>query len=356
MNFEAHSQPNATSPVRIAVAVVLVVSIFVADTATNLEIAIAVFYIAVVLLSLHLFQTRGVVLISAGCMVLTLLSYFLTPAGSPQSGIINCVISLLAIGIATYLAFKIKWAEVSVHEARAQLAHIARVTTLGELTAAIAHEINQPLAAVITSGNACLRWLAIQPPNLEKARQAVDRIVKDANRASAVIGRVRSLAKRDPPQRDWLDINELILEIVGLTRYEIEQNHIILRTQLAANLPPVLGDRIQLQQVLLNLISNAIEALSPVRDGPLELLLSSVVHAPNTVLVAVHDSGIGVDPDKSEHVFDAFYTTKRGGMGIGLAISRSIIEAHGGKVWVVPKLPRGAIFQFSLPIGESPMP
>jgi signal transduction histidine kinase len=261
------------------------------------------------------------------------------------------VISLSAIGATSYLALKIVSAEVAVHEARAQLAHIARLTTLGELTASIAHEVNQPLTAVVTSGNACLRWLASQPPNLERAKNAVDRIVKDANRASDVVRRVRALAKRAPPHKEWLNINQTILETIALTRSEIEQNRIALRTRLEDDLPLVLGDRIQLQQVILNLIINAIEGIGAAAEGPRELLVDSSKGDSHDVLVAVRDTGGGLTPGEVEHVFDPFYTTKSEGMGMGLTISRSIIEAHGGRVWATPNLPRGAVFQFTLPSG-----
>lgn len=323
--------------------------IFVVDTVTALEIAVAVFYVAVVLMSVSFCQRRGVLLVSAGCMALTVVSYFLTPHGAPRAGLINCLISLSAIGATTYLALKIASAQAAVHEARAQLAHIARVTTLGELTVSIAHEVNQPLTGAVTSGNACLRWLASQPPNVERARQAVERIIKDANRASDVIGRIRSLAKRAPPQREWLDINETILEIIGLTRSEVRRNSISMRTQLSDDLPPLLGDRVQLQQVILNLILNAIEALSATRDGPRELIISSRNDDAAAVLVAIRDSGTGLDPDKLDQIFNAFHTTKPEGVGMGLSISRSIIEAHGGRVWAEPNTPRGAVLQFTLP-------
>jgi C4-dicarboxylate-specific signal transduction histidine kinase len=241
-----------------------------------------------------------------------------------------------------------------VHEARAQLAHIARVTTLGELTASIAHEVNQPLAAVVTSGNACLRWLAVDPPNLERVKHAVERVLRDAGRASDVIGRVRGLAKRAPPQKEWFNINEAILEILTLTESELEKNRISLQTQLADEVSLVLGDRIQLQQVILNLIINAIDALSAVSDGSRELVIRSAREGPKDVVVTVCDSGNGLDPGKLDHLFDAFYTTKRNGMGLGLTISRSIIEAHGGRLGAAPNTPRGAIFQFTVPIeGEA---
>jgi signal transduction histidine kinase len=332
-------------------AAALALVIFVFDTVTDLEIAVAVFYVVVVLMSVSFCRRRGVVLVSAGCMGLTLLSILLTSTGEPRSGLVNCIISLSAIGATAYLALRIKSAEVAANEARAQLAHIARVTTLGELTASIAHEINQPLAAVVTSGNACLRWLGGQSPNLEKARQAVERIVKDATRASDVIGRIRSLAKRAPPQKGQLSLNDTVVEIVALIRSELDEHAISLATELAADLPPVSGDRIQLQQVLLNLIMNAIEAIAATEQGPRELCISSTRSEAGDVVVAVRDTGIGLDPGRIEHVFEAFHTTKPGGMGMGLSISRSIVEAHGGRVWAVRNEPRGAVFRFSLPVG-----
>ena len=330
----------------------LAIGIFVVDTKTDLEIAAAALYVAVVLLSVGFCQRRGVILVSAGCMALTILSYFLTPSGSLSAGLINSVISLLVIGLATFLVLKIASAEVAVHDARAQLAHIARVTTLGELTASIAHEVNQPLTAVVTSANASLRWLASKPPNVEKARRAVDRIVKDANRASKVVGRVRGLAKRGASQKDWLNVNETVLEIVALTRQEIKQNHISLGTQLSEDVPLVWADRIQLQQVILNLVVNAIEAISACDEGPRELVVTSAKDKSNGVLLAVCDSGKGLDSANLDHIFDAFHTTKPDGMGMGLAISRSIIEAHSGRIWATSNVPRGAVIQFTIPTGQ----
>jgi C4-dicarboxylate-specific signal transduction histidine kinase len=343
----------ATSILPFAVAGLAIV-IFVVDTVTDLEIAVAVFYIAIVLMSVSFCERRGVVLVSVGCMALTVLSYFLTPTGEPRAGLINCIISISAIGATTYLALKIESAKTAVHEARAQLAHIARVTTLGELTASIAHEVNQPLAEVVTSGNACLRWLAVEPPNLEKAKRAVERVLRDAGRASDVIGRVRSLAQRAPPQKKWFNLNEAILEILTLTDSELQKNLISLQAQLADDLPLVLGDRVQLQQVILNLIINAIDALGAVIDGRRELAVRSARDGPKDVVVTVRDSGNGLGPGKLDRVFDAFYTTKRNGMGLGLTISRSIIEAHGGRLGAAPNTPRGTIFQFTVPIeGEA---
>jgi PAS domain S-box-containing protein len=244
-----------------------------------------------------------------------------------------------------------KQTQEALQQARAELAHVARVTTLGELTASIAHEVNQPIAAVVTNAGAGLRWLAAQPPDLEEVRQTLHRIIKDGNRASEVIGRIRALVKKAPAQKDGLDINETILEVVALTRSEGERNRVSLQTRLAKELPRIAGDRIQLQQVILNLIVNALEAMSGASAGPRGVLISSEKDGPKGVLVAVRDWGTGLGSVSLEQLFDAFYTTKPDGMGMGLAISRSIIEAHGGRLWATPNVPQGAVFQFTLPAG-----
>jgi len=352
MKHRSYPSAIAMSPILPVATAALAIGIFVLDTVTNLEIAVAVFYVAVVLMSVGFCQKRGVILVCLACVALTVLSFFLTESGSPTAGLINCGISLLAIVATTFLVLRIESAELTAQEAKAQLAHIARVTTMGELTASIAHEVNQPLTAVTTSANAGLRWLTSQPPNIERARQAFDRIVKDANRASEVVVRVRSLAKRTPTQKNWVNINETILEVVALTRRELEENHISLWTQLADDVPLVWADRIQLQQVLLNLIINGIEAISGCDEGPRELLVSSAKDKSNGALVTVRDSGKGLEQANLDHVFDAFHTTKPDGMGIGLAISRSIIEAHSGRIWATSNAPRGAVIQFTLPTGH----
>jgi signal transduction histidine kinase len=267
-----------------------------------------------------------------------------------------------------------KRAEEALQKAQAELAHVTRVTTLGELTTSIAHEINQPLAAVVTNANASLRWLSGDSPNLAEAREAIRRIVRDGNRAGEIIARIRALAKKAPPKKDWLDLNETIGEAVAMARSEVQRNQVLLQTKLANDLPLILGDRIQLQQVILNLLMNAIEAMSGVSEGPRELRVSSEkVTEPSGeskeeryenrgltdtewthLLVSVRDSGPGLDPQRLNRLFDAFYTTKPQGLGMGLAISRSIIEAHGGRLWAKANVPRGALFQFTLLRDENP--
>ena len=227
---------------------------------------------------------------------------------------------------------------------------MTRVATLGELTASIAHEINQPLGAVVNNASACVRWLAAQ--NLEEARQSAALVIADGHRAADIIGRIRALAKRTPPHKDWLDINAMIRDVLALARSEVQRHGVVVETHLAEEVPRILGDRIQLQQVLLNLVMNAIEAMSSVGAAPRTLWVSSEPVASTDVLIAVRDSGPGLDPQSLDRLFDAFYTTKPHGLGLGLAISRRMIEAHGGRLWATANAPHGAVMQFTVPIGS----
>jgi PAS domain S-box-containing protein len=238
--------------------------------------------------------------------------------------------------------------EASLREAQTELAHVSRVTTVGEMAASIAHEVNQPLAGIVTNANASLRWLARDSPNLAEAREAIRRIVRDGNRAGDVVSRMRALFKKAATAKERLDINEAIEEVVILTQSEARRNKVTLRTELAANLPPVMGDRVQLQQVVMNLILNAIEAMSTVEDRERDLVIGTQRGEGDEVRVAVRDSGIGLDPLRAERIFDAFHTTKPGGLGMGLSISRSIVESHGGRLWAVSNEGPGATFQFTL--------
>jgi PAS domain S-box-containing protein len=234
-------------------------------------------------------------------------------------------------------------------EERQALAHANRITTIGQLTASIAHEVNQPIAAVVTNAQAALRWLSMQPPDPNEVRQALDRIVEAGRRAGDVISRMRALVRKAPPREDQLDINETIREVIALAHTELHRGGTALQTQLADGLPPVRGDRVQLQQVMLNLILNAVEAMSGSDEGSRELLISTEENGANGVRIGVRDWGPGLKPDSLDRLFDAFYTTKPDGMGMGLSICRSIIEAHGGRLWATANVPRGASFQFTLP-------
>jgi PAS domain S-box-containing protein len=267
----------------------------------------------------------------------------------------------------------LRWSQAHLAKAQAELAHVTRVTALGELTASIAHEISQPLAAVVTNADAGLRWLSRDSPDLVEAREAIRRITRDGKRAGEVISRMRSLFKKASTANERLDINGVIEEAVILAQSEVQRHRVSLQTQLASDLPLVMGDRIQLEQVILNLLLNAIEAMSAAGDGPRELFVSSQkINATREedrfgdkalgdpewthVLIAVQDSGPGLDPNNLDRLFDAFYTTKPQGLGMGLAISRSIVEAHGGRLWATADSSRGAVFQFTLPIRDESNP
>jgi len=244
-------------------------------------------------------------------------------------------------------------AEEALDKAQTELAHLTRMMTMGELTASIAHEVNQPLTAVITNANACLRWLAGQSPNLDEAREAVSRIVRDGNRAGEVIRRIRALLKKTAPQKSPLDVNDVIREVIALAQGEVRRSRASLTAELADGLPPVLADRVQLQQVVLNLIINGIEAMSAVTGRSRHLLVRTRRDESGGVMVSVQDSGTGIEAQNIARLFDAFYTTKASGMGMGLSISRSIIEAHGGRLWAEANSGDGATFQFTLPADGS---
>ena len=251
-----------------------------------------------------------------------------------------------------------KRAEEALQQAQAELAHVTRVTTLGELATSIAHEINQPLAAIVTNGSAGLRWLAGAPPSLEDAREALQCIIDDGQRAGEVITRLRALLRKTAAAPTRLTLAPLVHEVVRLLQHELVNQGVALYVEVAADLPPVVGDRVQVQQVLLNLVLNALEALAPVRERPREVWIRVQPEAADTVRVAVEDTGVGLAPEQRDQMFTAFYTTKAQGLGMGLAISRSIIEAHGGRLWASANSGNGATFQFTLPselkVGERP--
>jgi PAS domain S-box-containing protein len=241
-----------------------------------------------------------------------------------------------------------KRAEEALQKAQTELAHVTRVTTLGELATSIAHEINQPLAAIVTNGSAGLRWLAGAPPHLDDAREALQCIIDDGQRASAIITRIRALLRNTATEKAWLDLPQLVHEVVRLTQPECVRQGVALHVEVAAALQPVWGDRVQLQQVLLNLVLNALEALAGVTQGPREVVIRARPEAAGTVRVAVEDTGVGMAPEQLDQIFTAFYTTKAQGLGMGLAISRTIVEQHGGRLWAVPHAGPGAIVQFTL--------
>jgi len=249
-------------------------------------------------------------------------------------------------------------AEMALRAAQAELAHVSRMATMGELASSLAHELNQPLAAVVTNGSACLRWLDRDEPNIEEAMQAVQRIVRDANRAADVIAHTRALLRRSTAEKTLLSVTEVAREVLALVHPEVLRHRVVILESLANALLPVLGDRIQLQQVMLNLVLNGIEAMMEVSDRSRELAIRAEPYRledGSAVLVAIQDAGIGLSPESRERVFDAFYTTKSQGLGMGLSISRSIIQGHGGRLWATANPRHGATFQFALPCAALPV-
>jgi C4-dicarboxylate-specific signal transduction histidine kinase len=258
--------------------------------------------------------------------------------------------SLIIAGLTTKVQ---ELAEQRLEKTRAELTYFARVATLGELTASIAREVDWPLASVIASGDACRRWLSSAPPDVARAAQSVESMIRDASSAHAVVERVRSLAQKAAPQKIAVDVNRAVLEVVAVTRPEIEHGRVTLRLQLASDLPTISADKIQLQQVLLNLLVNAIESIGGSANEPRDLTVTTARNEAGQVLFAVRDSGEGFDREALSHLFDAADATKTDGKGVGLAVSRAIVEAHGGRLWAAPNEPRGAVFQFTVPIGDA---
>ena len=249
-----------------------------------------------------------------------------------------------------------KRAEEILRDVQTDLAHANRVAAMGQLTASIAHEVNQPIAGIITNCHAALRWIGRETPNLDKARAAIERVIRDGTRSADVIRRVRNILKKGPLRREGFNINDAVEEVIALTRAEAGRNGVQVETQLDQGLAHVQGDRVQLQQVILNLVLNAIEAMNVPGDGPRELLISTGTADPDGVRICVHDSGPGLDPANAERIFESFFTTKPGGLGMGLSICRSIIEAHGGQLGATANVPRGAVFQFTVPAGAGEQP
>jgi PAS domain S-box-containing protein len=244
-------------------------------------------------------------------------------------------------------------AEEALSRARSELAHVTRVTSLGVLTASIAHEVNQPLSGIITNASTCLRMLAADPPNIDGARETATRTIRDGHRASDVIARLRALFGKKAPTAESVDLNEATREVIALSLSELQRRGVTVRTALADDLPPITGDRVQLQQVILNLLLNASEAMAAVENRPRQLLVRTD-RDENGVRLAVEDSGVGIEPQSAERLFETFYTTKSGGMGIGLSVSRSIIESHQGRLWATHNEGPGATFIFSIPQGSVP--
>lgn len=324
-------------------------AIFVTDTVTDYAIAAACFYAAVILAAARLLSRRGLVGLALACIALTVLSFALTGFGTYRIGLVNSVIGALVILITTWLALKMEAAKAAVQDAQAHLLRVARASTVGELTTSIAHEVNQPLAAIATSAEASQRWLAQNPPNVDKARQTIARILADAHRASDIIARIRGLTRGAPPQRQHFDLNQAVEEMLALSRGELDQQDIVVATLLEADLPLVFADRVQIQQVIGNLILNAADAMATVPTEQRRLSVVSARDGRDRVRLSLRDRGVGLAGDALEHLFDAFWTTKSNGLGLGLSISRTIIEANHGTIWAEAASGGGACFIFELP-------
>jgi PAS domain S-box-containing protein len=249
-----------------------------------------------------------------------------------------------------------KRAEIAWHDARDALSRATRLTVMGELSASIAHEVNQPLAAIITNGQACVRFLGFSPPDLDEVKDAVGEIVRDGRRASEVLKRIRAMSKNTAPERGQVDVNHAIAEVLSLTRDALQRHRVAVQTDLRSKLPTIMADRVQLQQVVLNLVMNGIDAMRVVTDRPRILTVRSQLNDQGSIVVNVADSGVGLDPVNQDHIFESFFTTKPEGMGMGLAISNTIIEAHHGRLWAESGSPFGAVFGFTLPLAAGVSP
>jgi len=345
--------PPARKFLRLALTALVMLAIFAADTGTEHEIAAAVFYALVLLTSARALARRGILTLSALCIALTIASFMATPHNGPAvAGIINTAISLAAIVMTAWLILKIQAAQTAAHAAQAQLLRLARIRSLDSLTTSIAHEINQPLTAIVTSGNACQRWLQRAPPNLDKAAAALERILAAAGRASRIIVRVRSLSRGGSTEKTAFDLNRTLMDVITLSQDEIRRHGITLSLELAPGLPPALADPVQIQQITGNLLLNAMEAMSAAPGRVHRLHVTSRVRD-GMIVCSVQDTGTGIPAALAGRVFDAFWSTKPDGTGLGLSLSRTLIEANGGQIWLEPAPMGGTAFHFSVPVAPT---
>lgn len=326
----------------------ILATIFIFDTLSSLEIAAAVFYIAVILVGAHSTSAKGIIILCITCTLLTVTSFLLTEKGMFEAGLINCIIALVALYLTTYIALRTQIAEKNAINATHQVTRMARIQSLGELTASIAHEINQPLAATTASADACRNWLVRDKPDIDRAIQALERIRREARRASEVIERIRRLSKNEITQKEICDFNEIVSETLTLSNALIEHHDIEL-TWNRHNAPLIVNaDRVQIVQVIGNLLLNAIEALQP--RSITERFITVKTFAQNDqAYFRVTDTGIGLSEDDMKHIFDAFWTKRDGGTGLGLTLCRAIVEAHKGIAVVRANPHGGTIFEIILP-------
>lgn len=354
----AHRLPFRRIPIFPLATLVAAAGVFVVDVVTPPDSVVSALYIIVLLLAARFCRPRDLWLICAGCAVLSIWAPVLghrLEGGSVRStyiGVYNSLVSVLSLVLATWLILRGRQAETALHRAQSDLARVSRATTMGELTASIAHEVKQPIAGVVANADACLRWLNGDAPNVEKARAAATRIARDGTRAAEILERVRSVFVLGAPVRARIDLNALVRETLELIGAEAARYAVTLRTDLAADAPTVMGDPVQLQQVIVNLVVNGVDAVKALA-GARQLVVSTERTPEGQALVSVADNGLGLPPDQSDRLFEAFFTTKPHGTGMGLSISRSIIEAHDGALEAWPNRPRGAVFTFTLPAAEA---
>ncbi|MES2096817.1 MAG: ATP-binding protein [Pseudomonadota bacterium] len=328
----------------------LLVVIFIGDTVTDFEIAVAVFYVVPILISVRMLPRRLVVGLALVCVVLTGLSCLFTRSGSPEAGLINLAISVVAIMVTTYLGLRMVTLEAASHEARAQLLRLSRITNLGELVTSIAHEVNQPLSIVASSAGACRRWLDAEPPNIARARESLDRVTHGAQRAAEVITRVRRLSSKQEPAPERTDVAALIADCEALARSELSRNGITLVQDVDEQLPAIFVDRVQIQQVLSNLLLNAMDALGAVEPPFRTIEVVAWQEDERWLAIDVIDNGSGLSKEAEQRLWEPFWTSKEGGTGLGLTISQAIVEAHGGRISYRPTPGGGATFRILLPI------
>lgn len=342
-------QRDTATRVRLALIPLFLACIFFFDTVTDLEIAVPVFYVAVIVMASGALRPRRLIALAAICVFLTLASFVLTSQGDRRAGWINAAIGVSAIVLTTYLVIRQIEAEASAEKAQVELTRVARMTSMAALTTSIAHEVNQPLSAIAASGAAAGRWLEASPPNIERALTALQRISADALRASEVVSRLRGLARNEPPRQSRFDLNEAVIEAVGWARNEMSRRQIALSFDLSATPIEIVADRTQIQQVVANLLLNAVEAMLSAPASIRRLSVSTHAPSPGTVTLAIADTGSGLDDEAQRRLFDPFWTTKPEGVGIGLTICRSIVEAHGGTILARPGVMGGAVFEVTLP-------
>ncbi|WP_120291498.1 sensor histidine kinase [Paraburkholderia sp. BL23I1N1] len=345
---------------------VIALAVFGVAALTSLDITAAVFYGVVVLLVASAGNRPATIIAAWGCVALTLLGFAISHNGAYTSGALaRCAVSLLAIAITSILALRnlaattllheqvelLKLAQDALARSTAELAHATRITLLGELAASVAHEVTQPIAAIVTCGGAALRWLNRPAPEIDEAAQSVTQMIRDAKRADEVIQRIRSMAKKRDSLPVAVELNAIVGESIELVRFELERHRIELNIDLAMPPPTACCDRVQLQQVLINLIMNSIQAMADV-TGPRKLRIATRPFEGAHVQVIVQDSGTGISEENGGRLFNTFFTTKAEGMGMGLSICRSIVEAHGGRIWAESPAAGGAVLQFILPVGE----